>query len=99
VKTVIIPTKIVNVPPKRKSIVLSTCAAAPGGWKAAGTATNSGTTAASYKITVFFTTPKATVEGYAVTDVTVAAGKSAPWAATGKFSAAAGSLCVLRGVG
>jgi hypothetical protein len=98
VARVSLPPSVGNVVKKRKSIVMSTCAVAPGGWKAAGTASNSGTTAAKYTITVFFTNPKATVEGYAVTNVTVAPGKSASWTATGKFTAASGSLCVLRGV-
>ena len=87
-----------NVVTKRKAVTLAGCAATAGGWKATGTAKNTGTKSAKYTITVFFTTSKATVQSYAKTTVDVAAGSSAQWTATRAFPAAKGTLCVLRGV-
>ncbi len=87
-----------NLTTKRKAVTLASCAAEPGGWKASGTAKNTGTKQTSYTITVFFTTSKATVQSYAKTTVKVAPGLSAQWTAAGRFPAAKGTLCVLRGV-
>jgi hypothetical protein len=94
-----LPPSISNVVAKRKSVVLSTCAADGAGWKASGTASNPGTAPVRYNITVFFTNQHATVQNYAVTDVTVAPGKTQPWSARKDFAAAPKSICVLRGVG
>jgi hypothetical protein len=96
---VTLPVSPVNVVKKRKSVLLTGCAAASGGWQASGTATNPESTAAKYTITVFFTDQHATVENFAVTDVTVAPGQTAHWQASKKFTASPKSLCVLRGVG
>ncbi len=90
---------IVNNVDKRKSITITKCAAADGGWAASGTAANTGTADVSYDITVFFTNAHATVEDFATTSVTVKAGKTQPWTATKKFTATDPTNCVLRGVG
>ena len=87
-----------NTVAKRKAVTLAGCTAMPGGWKATGTARNTGAKTASYTITIFFTTSKATVQSYASTKVQVAPGASKAWSAAGKFPAAKGTLCVLRGV-
>lgn len=96
------PAKLVNDVKKRKQIQLSKCSASDGGWQAQGTATNkSGQTTADFKITVFFTTPHATVLDYAATTVRVPAGKEAQWTAAKKFEVPKDTtmLCVLRSVG
>ena len=90
---------IVNDVAKRKAIVVSKCAATSGGWLASGTAANSGTSAATYAITIFFTNAHATVEDYATASVTVKPGQTQDWSASKQFSASTPTNCVLRGVG
>lgn len=90
---------IVNDVDKRKSVVVTKCAAADGGWTAGGTAKNAGTADATYAITIFFTNDHATVEDYATASVTVKAGQTQDWSATKKFTAVTPTNCVLRGVG
>jgi hypothetical protein len=94
-----IPTDVPNSVEARSSVAMTSCEAAPGGWAAAGTVTNSGKTAVDYTITVFFTTTKATVIDSAQTKVSVDPGSKKSWTATKKFGAASQMLCVLRGVG
>jgi hypothetical protein len=94
-----LPPSVSNVVAKRKSVALTGCASAGAGWKASGTATNSGSTAADYAITVFFTDEHATVESFAATTVAVAPGKTEHWEASKNFAASKKTLCVLRGVG
>ncbi len=69
-----------------------------GGWEAIGQATNPGRGPVDYRITIFFTTPHATVLAAASTSVLVPPGQSGRWAATQTFAAVAGTSCVLRGV-
>ena len=86
---------------KRKAVALTQCGATDGGWGASGTAKNpSSTSAADYKITVYFTTPHATVINFATTKVSVAAGGSQTWAASQKFALPQGTqlVCVLRAI-
>jgi hypothetical protein len=94
-----VPTKVANNVKSRKNVQLTSCKKVAGGWGAAGTASNPGTKAAAYTITVFFTTTSATVVGMGKTQVTVAPGGTQDWTAAGKFKAPAKMLCVLRGVG
>lgn len=94
-----VPTKVPNEPAARKNVRITDCARTDTGWKAAGTAANPGKKKTTYKITVFFTTEKATVLQTADTKVTVEPGKSAEWKAEKKFTPADKTLCALRGVG
>ncbi len=93
-----LPSKIANQPGVRKNVVQTTCAAVPGGWGAAGTATNPGTKPVTYKIVVYFTTTKATTLDYAQTLVPVKPGKTVPWKATKQFQAQKKMLCPMPGV-
>lgn len=100
VATPTVPGPIANNVQFRKDVSLTACAAVTGGWSARGTAVAPGTKPATYKITVFFVTdPGDTVEGSALTTVSVPAGKSVSWVATGHFQPTATMQCVLRGVG
>jgi hypothetical protein len=92
-------TAIANDVGKRKSVTLTKCAAIEGGWSASGTASNPGTTAVDYAITVFFTNAAATVQDFTTASVTVAPGQSLTWTASKQFAAASTTSCVLRGVG
>ena len=90
---------IVNNVDKRKSIAVTKCIAADGGWAVSGTAANPSTADVSYAITVFFTNDHATVEDFATAAVTVKPGQTVAWSATKKFAATTPTNCVLRGVG
>lgn len=93
-----VPLKVPNSVTARKGVTLSDCAASKDGGHAAGMVTDLGKNAAAYTITVFFTTSKATVIGYATTMVHATPGKAIPWQASSHFSAPPGMRCVLRGV-
>jgi len=93
-----LPSSVANNVGLRKNVAITSCAAALGGWGAAGTAKNPDKTARTYHLTVYFTTDKATTLDYAQTSVTVGAGGQAGWKANKKFSAANPMLCVLVGV-
>jgi hypothetical protein len=93
------PSAIPNNVAQRKNVSLTACQPTQGGWAAAGVATNPGSTATRYAITIFFTDTSATVLDYATTNVSVAAGQHANWRAAARFTAPAHVLCVLRGVG
>jgi hypothetical protein len=91
-----IPLKVPNQIPVRRAVTLARCTATPAGGLAAGRVTAA--RAATYTITVFFTTPGATVAGYAATTVHATPGEATPWQASGHFTAPRGMRCVLRGV-
>jgi hypothetical protein len=93
-----IPLNVPNSVTARRGVTLTDCAATRAGGHAAGTVTDPGKSAATYTITVFYTTSQATVIGYAAATVHAAPGKATPWQATGHFSAPHGMRCVLRGV-
>lgn len=95
---VTIPTKVANDVAVRKYVTLDKCVAAPGGWSASGAIDNKLTKAATYEITVFFTSALATDLQFGVTKVKVAAGKTAPWTVNATFKAPSKVICVLRGV-
>jgi hypothetical protein len=82
----------------RPQVVITGCRAVRGGWEAIGQATNPGQSPVDYHITVFFTTPHATVLAAAATSVLVPPGQSGRWKAAQTFAAVAGTSCVLRGV-
>lgn len=94
-----VPTKVPNVVASRKNVKQETCAATADGWKAAGTVHNPGSSAATYTITVFFSSTSATVLAHGDAKVTVEPGKTAKWSVAPKFTAPKKVLCVLRGVG
>ena len=93
-----VPAEVPNSVAALRNATLASCRSAAGGWQAGGTVTHAGGSAASYKITVFFTTSHATVIGYGATVIQVAAGQTKPWAVRATFDAPKGTLCVLRGV-
>jgi hypothetical protein len=94
-----VPTDVVNTPALRGSVEITECSAADGGWKAEGTAKNTGDAAKTYTITVFFTTDHGTVIGTGDTKVDVEPGKTEDWTVAAKLTPAPKTLCVLRGVG
>jgi hypothetical protein len=93
-----VPTRIANEPKVRKNVVQTKCAAIPGGWGAAGTATNPGKKEVTYKIVVHFTTTKATTLDYAQVLVPVQPGKTVPWTAKKEFQAEKKMLCPMPGI-
>ena len=93
-----VPAKVPNSVAARANATLASCHSADGGWQAGGTVKRAGGSAASYKITVFFTTSHATVIGYGDTVIQVAAGQTKPWTVRARFDAPKGTVCVLRGV-
>ena len=93
-----IPLTVPNQAQARKAVTLSSCAGTKAGGHAAGTIAAPGTSAATFTITVFFTTRQATVLGYAATTVRAAPGQATPWKVSGHFTAPPGLRCVLRGV-
>jgi hypothetical protein len=94
-----VPTDVANQPTLRANVTISSCARAPGGWAASGTARNPTATAVTYTVTVFFTTSSATVLGSATSKVTIPAHGSQEWNAPAKLTPANPTRCVLRGVG
>jgi hypothetical protein len=94
-----LPTHILNDVQLRRNVQLTRCEATKHGWKASGTATNPATAKADYAITVFFTTSSATVIGSGVTHVRLGPRAHRTWTATGSFTPAPATSCVLRGVG
>jgi len=95
-----LPAQVPNDVAKRSSVAVTGCQAGNGGWTASGTASAPAGKAASYKITVFFTSTKATVLGWGSTSVHVPAGGTQHWSVTKRLPDGSGdALCVLRGVG
>lgn len=92
------PTDIPNSPAVRSDVAIRACGTHGGHPTASGTATNRTSAERTYTITVFFTTDRATVIGYARTGVTVASHRSSDWTARSDMTGA-GVRCVLRGVG
>jgi plastocyanin len=94
-----VPTSVPNVVADRKNVTLTGCAASLGGWGATGKATNPGSSAVTYELTIFFTTSHATNVNYATASVTVAPGATVDWQANKSFIIQSPPLsCVLRGV-
>ena len=95
-----VPTSVPNDITARRNVTIRSCAAAPGGWAAAGTASNPTTSHVTYRITIFFTTSQATVEGFGATTVAVGPAQTSSWTVTADIPVVdARSQCVLRGVG
>lgn len=93
-----IPGSVANDLKVRKSVSLSECSPVKGGWRAAGRATNPGSTPISYAVTVFFTTDSATTLNFAETTVKVGPGETTPWSVSKEFAGPKSMRCVLRGV-
>jgi hypothetical protein len=93
-----LPDSVPNDPDVRKNVAQTKCEAVDGGWGAEGTATNPGTAPVTYSITVYFTTPTATVLDYATTTVSVAPGATEKWSASKQFAAVADMLCPMPGI-
>jgi hypothetical protein len=90
--------QIVEVPALRKTILMTGCKAADGGWSGTGTAKNADKAEETYKILVFFTDKYSRTIDSATTTVKVAAGQTANWTAKTSFKAPQGTQCVLRGL-
>jgi hypothetical protein len=93
-----LPATVPNVVSLRRNVTVTSCHAISGGWEASGTASNPGAGPVTYQITIFFTTPRATVLDYAAASVAVQPGKTGGWTAEQHFATVPGILCVLRGV-
>jgi hypothetical protein len=93
-----VPLTVPNSVRARRAVTLTGCAATGSGGHASGTAIAPGTSAATYTITVFFTTRQATVIGYGTTKVHAVPAKTILWAVGTHFKAPPGMRCVLRGV-
>ena len=94
----IVPNSVPNIPSERKDVALLNCGTVPGGWMAGGIAHNPTGHSATFRITIFFINSGDTDLTYAVTSVTMGAGKNKLWSAKATFSAPADTRCVLRGV-
>jgi hypothetical protein len=93
-----LPTEVANDVAARKHVAMTGCAGDAKTWSASGTASNSGHSAVKYNVTVFYTTPKATVIGSSQTSVLVPANGQAKWTTSSSFQTSTGTRCVLRGV-
>jgi hypothetical protein len=93
-----IPLNVPNSVSARKAVILTNCTATSLGGLATATVTAPAAKAATYTITVFFTTAGTTVLDYATAVVHATPGKATRWQASGRFKAPQGMRCVLRGV-
>lgn len=96
--SVAVPATIPNDPGLRADASMTSCSASKGGWGAAGRIVNSTGKAHDYRLTVLFTSDKATVIGLGTTDIKVPAGQTARWSIRAVFVTASPTLCVLSGV-
>jgi len=92
------PSDIKNDPAQMKNVAVTSCKAIGGGWSASGTAKNTQKEPVTFKVTIFFTTPQATVQGYGQAKLDVAAGKAGEWSTSAKFAADKDSRCIVRAV-
>jgi hypothetical protein len=94
----VVPLIVPNQDSVRKDVDLLTCAKSADGWSAGGAVRNTLGRAATYTITVFFTSSQSTDLAYATTKTEVDKGKNALWSANATFATPSSVLCVLRGV-
>ncbi|HLY34689.1 MAG TPA: hypothetical protein VKQ07_09160 [Jatrophihabitantaceae bacterium] len=94
----LVPLNVPNQVAARRDVSMGSCTGDQNSWRAAGTATNAAGASVTFEVTVFFTTPRATVLSSATTKVTAAAHDRAPWSATSRFRTGGAVRCVLRGV-
>lgn len=83
----------------RKNVTMTSCDRQVRTSTASGTAHNPTSAAISYRLTVFYTTAKATDLQMSTTDVSVPAGASRPWKTRATFAYDKAVRCVLVGVG
>jgi hypothetical protein len=98
VTDVALPPAVPNNPKLHRDVAMNSCDAAKGGWVAGGRIVNTSSKGRDYKITVLFTSAKATAIGVGKTTVHVRAGTDRDWNIEAKFVAASPTLCVLSGV-
>ncbi|HEY4224743.1 MAG TPA: hypothetical protein VGM70_02930 [Pseudolysinimonas sp.] len=94
----VLPPVIPNDPGLRSDASMTSCSSAKGGWRASGQIANSTGDARDYRLTVLFTSSKATVIGSGTATVHVRAGQKVPWSIRADFVPASPTLCVLSGV-
>lgn len=94
-----VPTNVKNNADLRDAVKITTCEATDKGWTASGTAQAPKDGDKNFKVTIFFTTDKATVVQWAKTKVNAKAGETADWSVDADIDTQGGELlCVLRGV-
>lgn len=99
IPTTTLPTGYPNVAAVRQLVKVTNCAATKDGWQAKGTVRNSGSDAQKITITVYFTTPQATVIDTAQVAVDVAVGAKGQWTAAKAFTAPSKLNCLIVGAG
>jgi hypothetical protein len=95
---VALPAPIPNNPKLHRDVAMNACSATKGGWSAGGHIVNTSSKGRDYKITVLFTSSKATAIGVGKTTVHVGADAGRDWRIQAKFAATSPTLCVLSGV-
>jgi hypothetical protein len=80
-------------------VAITSCTSTSNGWRAQGTAKGANGRAATYTITIFFTTAQATVQAYGSAKVVVGAGTSGTWSVAKAFRADPNTRCLIRGAG
>jgi hypothetical protein len=93
-----LPRSVPNEVTARARVAMTTCKGDASSWSAGGTASNTTSSPVTYAVTVFFTSPKATVLSSASADVTTPAHKTVAWSAASHFHSGGPIRCVLRGV-
>jgi hypothetical protein len=83
-----LPTRPPKQTDKHRDVAVTHCRSTAHGWEAVGSATNASAKSVSYRITVYFTTKKATVIDYARAHVSVPAGQTGTWTARARFDTA-----------
>lgn len=94
----LVPLDVPNDVAARHDVSMGSCAGDSNNWRAGGTAANATSAPVTFEVTVFFTTPHATVLSSATTKVTTPAHGKAPWSAASRFQTGGAARCVLRGV-
>ncbi|MCR1786055.1 hypothetical protein KVF89_26205 [Nocardioides carbamazepini] len=87
-----------NDPDLYEHVAQTGCEATADGWKAEGSAENTGTEARTFVVLVLFTDPQGRSVDSASASVTVGPGETGDWIAERDFDAPAGTLCVVRAV-
>ncbi|MDQ6523248.1 hypothetical protein RB608_06535 [Nocardioides sp. LHD-245] len=87
-----------NDPDLYEHVTQTGCEATTEGWRAEGTAENTGTEEQAFSVLVLFTDPQGRSVDSAATSVTVGPGETGDWIAERDFDAPAGTLCVVRAV-
>ncbi|MBF4625760.1 hypothetical protein [Clavibacter sp. VKM Ac-2872] len=94
-----VPYDVPNDAEARKSTSVTGCVRINGGWAMTGTMSNASSKDASFDVTVFFSTPQATVLATGKTTVDAPSQETTEWRVEASFDAPQDVRCVLRGVG